>query len=131
MRVLLFAETPRNLLEQFSGKASIEALTFDHTFLSREDIQVIGSLPNLKSLCLPMPQSPSDLDGIRNHRSLQNLYLSNAPCDQKVIPLLRSLPRLVHLTIRCDEPSEAAERFKHALRAALPNCEFRFVNEGK
>ncbi len=128
--VFLFAQPPHELLEQLSGKTSIEAMTFDHTFLSRHDVQQIGSLPRLRSLCLPMYRlTPGDLDGIKNHPSLRTLYLAEAACDKELIPVLQSLPRLSCLTIQgeaYDSKAAQPQPLPDALRAALPRCEIRF-----
>jgi hypothetical protein len=125
--VFLFAQPPHQLLQQLSGKTSIEAMTFDHTFLSRYDVQQIGGLPRLRSLCLPMyGLTPGDLDGIKNHPSLQSLYLGEARYDQDLIPVLQSLPRLSCLTIQGYDDSKTPNSVPYAIRAALPKCDVRF-----
>jgi hypothetical protein len=124
--VLLFADNPDALLERLRGMSTLEELTIDRTFLSRQSIDHIGCFPKLKSLCLPVyGLKPGDLEGIRNHPSIEALFLTRADCDEALIPLLQSMPRLKTVTIQV---GRVVKKFEKSLQKALPNCQCRVEN---
>jgi hypothetical protein len=119
--VLLFADNPDLFLERLQGMTTVEELILDHTWPLRCGVEFIGSLPNLKSLSLPVAKDKiSDLDGVKNHGSIENLTLSRVGADSRLLPFLRSLPRLGNLTIEDAERDDKS--FEKSLRESLPNC---------
>jgi hypothetical protein len=121
--VMLFAYKPEIFLERLQGMATIEELTLEHSYPSGHGIQCIKSFPKLKSLCLPLERDTTgDLSGIKNHPSIEQMVLVRPYCDEQLLSLLKSLPRLHSLTIE-DPDEQGATSFEEPLRKALPHCQ--------
>jgi hypothetical protein len=130
--VFLFAENAEVFLERFQGNVTVEELTFDHSYVSDRGIKAIASLPNLKSLCLPLNRSKSGhMQGLANHPAIENLYLTVAGLDESLIPVLQTLLRLHRVMINTDKGGESGDPFVKSLREALPHCECRVTNVGR
>jgi hypothetical protein len=129
--VFLFAENPDIFLERLRGNATIEELTFDHSFVPSRAIEAIASLPNLKSLALPLDRPKAGkLHGLKNHPTIEKLYLRVADLDESLIPVLQTLPSLRRVTIDTTRSSTDAKSYEGSLRKALPNCECHVANVG-
>jgi hypothetical protein len=123
--VFLFADDPGDFLKRLHGKASIEEMTLEHAFLSRNDMAEIGSFPHLKSLGIGQSPNISELEGLRRHPSLERLVLARANSDPNLIPLLQSMPRLRDVAIGVCDGKTNIKVFQTSLRAALPRCRCR------
>jgi hypothetical protein len=123
--VLLGAEDHERFWTGLRGQPTIEELTVDRTRLASQEVQCIGSLTRLKSLCFSVRGlSPKHLAGIRDHTSIEKLYLMDVPSDETLFPLLRSLPHLREVTLRFQDCREIGY-LEAALRRALPRCTCR------
>jgi hypothetical protein len=117
----LFAENQNALLKRLHGMLSIEELTFDHTCLSRSDVEPIGGFPSLKSLALDARGlCAADLQGLSGHRSLGRLAVQRVSCDKGLIALLKSLPQLREFSVGASNKERDA--FQTLLNQALPLC---------
>ena len=122
--IFIHADNPNAFLESIRGTNSIEALCFTMTHISRQEIEAISSLPNLNSLSMSDIRLKSlDLEGLKNHHKLENVFLFTPEPDEKLFPLLQSLPRLRSITIYSGKDSN---NYEQLLREALPNCECVF-----
>ena len=91
------------------------------TYVSRDGLDAIAGLPNLKSLALPVSSLKStDLQVLKNHPALEHIFLTRAEPNNNLFPILQSLPRLRSVTIHCEED---CKNYEQLLRDALPNCE--------
>jgi hypothetical protein len=123
--VFLFADQQSAFVERLHGMSTIEELTFDHTLLTRNDVEQIASFPRLKSLHLERLSRFADLDGLRNHPSLERLSLAAAAADKSMIPLFQNMPRLRELGVGVshkEKESKADDSFEKLLAEALPGC---------
>jgi len=118
--VFLFADRPDILLERLQGMTTIEGLTFEYTHPGHRDMELIRGFPRLKSLCLPCGNPIGDLDGLKNHPTLENLVLTRVGLEKHLVPFLQSLPRLRSVSIQDVEEGDAA--LQDELHKVLPNC---------
>jgi len=124
--VFLFTENPDLGLKRLRGITTIEELTFERTFLSRRSIDLIGSFPNLKSLCFPMyGLKANDLNGIKNHPSIERICFTRAERDEALLPVLQSLPHLNSVIIQVGYDEQKAKAFERSLQKTLPDCTCR------
>jgi hypothetical protein len=120
--VFLFADNAEGLLERLQGMETIEVLEFNYSPLSPQGIELAKRFPNLMSLTLSIRREQiGDLDGLKNHSSLENLSLDRIGCDDRLLPILESLPHLRSVTI--EDAAKGAKMFEESLRNALPHCE--------
>ena len=123
--VFLFAFNQEALLKSLDGMATVRSLTFEHTWLSHDDVNHIGMLPNLKSLAFDQYHlTPADLAGLRRHPSLERLSIYRASTGRNMISLFQSMPRLRVLSLGvCDYDNDSSlKAFQYLLRIALPRC---------
>jgi hypothetical protein len=126
--VFLFADQHSAFLEHLNGMSTIEELTFDHTFLTRKDVEQIGSFPHLKSLHAGSLSQFGNLEGLRGHRSLERLSLAAAAADKGMISVFQSMPHLHALSVGVchkEKASTAGDSFERLLDQSLPGCKCR------
>jgi hypothetical protein len=110
----------------------IEELTFDGTFLSREDVDHVGSFRNLKSLSLNEPGlHAADLQGLRKHPSLERLAIRDANSDKELIEIFQGMPHLreISLGITDEHPNPSLGDLERTLKQAMPRCIFRISDD--
>ena len=121
--VFLFADNADAFLEHLRGTATIEELTFDRSLVASRGIEALASLPNLKSLALPLYRPKSgDMEGLKNHPAIEKLHLWVADLDESLIPVLQTLPRLRRVTIDTARSSADAKSYEESLRKASPTA---------
>ncbi|MBN2294944.1 MAG: hypothetical protein JXM70_21125 [Pirellulales bacterium] len=129
--IFYWSEDPGVFLGHFRGMTSIEEVSLDRSYVSREGIEDLASLPKLKSLCLSMRGlDASDFESLKGHSSIENLFLTEAKCDERLIPILQSLPRLKNVTIELRD-GETAKELEKSLSLALPDCECSVQSWGR
>jgi hypothetical protein len=123
--VFFWTENPEPLLERLRGMESVEAISFDRCVISAKGFEHVASLPNLKSLGVPLfGKSAESLNALKDHPYLEQLTLRRVKFDKDLLPLLQSLSRLKSVTVQTEfEETGKANNVVQMLRANLPNCQ--------
>jgi hypothetical protein len=123
--VFYWTENPDVLLERLRGMESIKAISFDRSSVSPQGFEHIATMPNLKSLSVPLvDKSAKSLDALKGHATLEHLTLRRSKRDDALIPILKSLPRLKSVSIKSAfERKGEAQGFLGMLKSKLPDCQ--------
>ena len=98
---------------QLTPLDTLEHLSLQENGLSPGDLSALRALPGLRSLNLAGNQRllAADLELVRELPELQGINLTQTGVDEKILPLLRQLPRLKWVSITASTP-EVAERIR-------------------
>ncbi len=91
------------LLKRLEGMQSIESVGFEYT-VAPEWLESVATFANLRSLVIDGPVGGVELDALRGHQRIEELYLKDFDLTERRVAVIRSLPRLKTLTIEGYEP---------------------------
>ncbi len=119
--VFLFANNADAFLANLRRKESVEWLSFDHSPVSRRGVESLATLPKLKTLCISA--SAADLVPLHNHPTLESFFVFARTEPDRLIPILKTMPRLRSVTVQTLEEWPMIGRLADRLKSELPNCE--------
>jgi hypothetical protein len=132
--IFLFAENQNSLLKRLHGMPSVEELTFDRTWLSRDDMLQIAAFPHLKSLSFDQrAYAGPGVAEIAGHPSIERLAIQSVKSNKELIAILKTMPHLrdVSLGVGDENFDTSHTSFESALKRALPRCKCRVWDDSR